>query len=318
VAGQVNGTAFNAARGLAYDGSTFLYLVDDGNCVIRQIEVATGTVVTFAGLLGSCGSFDAAGTAARFNLPEGLAYDGQGNLYVADTGNSTIRQIVIATQMVTTLAGAAGVAGSTNAVGTAARFFSPYGVTSDGQGNLFIADSNNQIIRQLVLSSLQVSTLAGQVGVAGEVNGTGPAARFCNPGGIAADGAGNVYVSDSCGYDIRRVTVDGGVVTTFAGTPGVAGSQNGIGTAASFSQQPQALVYDGVGNLYLADQNNAEVRRIELSTATVSTVAGVAGKAAVVLGPVPGGLDGPWGVAASAGSPVFISDTLAEVVLEAN
>jgi sugar lactone lactonase YvrE len=312
----VNGTTFNWARGLAYDGSTYLYLVEDGSCVIDQIDVATGTVTTFAGTVGSCGSFDGTGPAARFNFPEGLACDGHGNLYVADTGNSTIRQIVIATQAVTTLAGLPVVAGSTDGIGTNARFFSPYGVTADGQGNLFIADSNNQTIRQLVLSSLQVSTLAGKVGMGGLVNGAGTAARFCNPGGIAADGAGNVYVAESCGFDIRKVTVDGGVVSTFVGELGLAGSQDGVGTAASFGM-PQALVYDGAGNLYLADQSNAEVRKIELATATVSTAAGVAGKAAVVLGPLPGGLDGPWGVAASPGSPLFISDTTAEVVLEA-
>ncbi len=313
----MGGTEFNPARGLTYDGSTYLYLADTSNCVIRQIEVASGAMTIFAGRLGSCGSLDGVGTGAAFNQLESLTYDGQGNLYVADTGDSQIRKVVISTQTVTTLAGQPGVAGSADGIGTAATFFSPYGVACDGQGNLFIADSNNQTIRQLVLSTLAVTTLAGQAGTAGNVNGVGKGARFCNPGGIAADGVGNVYVAESCGFDVRKVTVDGGVVTTFAGTLGVSGSQNGVGTAAGFNL-PQQLAYDGVKYLYVADQGNSEVRRIDLSTATVTTYVGVAGQAVVLTGPLPASLQAPFGVAVSGSSPLFISDTLAQVVLEAN
>ncbi len=317
LAGQVDGTAFNTVAGLAYDGSRYVYAVDSGNCVIRQVDTTTGVISTLAGSPGICSSFDGVGPAARFYYPEGIAYDGHGNLFVADTGNYTIRQIVIYTQSVTTLAGQARVQGSADGVGPAAQFFVPYGVTADGHGNLFIADSGNQTVRQLVISTEQVTTLAGVAQTAGAINGTGSAARFYNLGGITNDGAGNIYVADCGNYAIRQVTADGGVVTTLAGAFGVTGSTNGVGTAARFLK-PQQVAYDPTGYLYVADQSNFEVRQIEISTATVTTVAGVIGQSAIVTGPLPGDLESPFGVAISLGSPLFISDQTAEVILEAD
>ncbi len=317
LAGTIGGTEFSTAAGLAYDGSRYLYLADAYHCVIQQIDGTTGSAQVFAGAEGSCSSFDGVGASARFGYPYSIAYDGQGNLFVADTGNSTIRQLVVATQTVTTLAGQAGQTGSADGVGSAARFDLPYGIAADGLGNVFVADSNNQTLRQLVVSTAEVTTLAGKATTPGALNGTGSAARFYNPGGIAADGAGNVYVADCDNSAIRVVTVDGGVVSTFAGALGVSGSVDGAGTAARFNK-PQQLAYDSAGYLYVADAPNSNVRQIEIAGANVTTFVGVAGRSTIVLGPLPGGLDSPFGVAISPGSPLFISDSAAEVVLEAN
>ena len=111
-----------------------------GNSTIRKVVIATGVVTTLAGTAGQSGSADGTGAAARFNGPNGIASDGAGNLYVADSDNYTIRKVVIATGAVTTFAGAAGQSGSTDGTGAAARFYYPAGIASDGAGNLYVAD----------------------------------------------------------------------------------------------------------------------------------------------------------------------------------
>ena len=120
-------------------------MADTSNHTIRQVVIATGVVTTLAGTAGSSGSTDATGTAAMFRSPYGITTDGT-NLYVTDGDNHTIRKIVIATGVVTTLAGTAGLSGSTDATGTAARFYYPFGITTDGT-NLYVADGDNQTIR---------------------------------------------------------------------------------------------------------------------------------------------------------------------------
>jgi hypothetical protein len=132
------------------------------------------------------------GPTAQFNRPQGVAANGAVNLYVTDTQNGTIRQVAFGTGAVTTLAGTAGVAGNSDGTGPAAQFRSPYGVAADNAGNLFVADAGNCTIRKLVLSTGAVTTLAGTAGMCGNADGTGPAARFAVPYGVAADAAGNL------------------------------------------------------------------------------------------------------------------------------
>ena len=137
-----------------------LYVADLNNHTIRAVTLPGAVVTTLAGTGGMTGSTDATGAAARFNHPNGLALDG-GNLYVADQANHVIRQIVVASGVVTTLAGTAGMSGAADGTGAAARFLFPHGITADGKGNLFVADTLNHTVRQIVLATGAVSTVAG-------------------------------------------------------------------------------------------------------------------------------------------------------------
>ena len=205
-----------------------------------------------AGLGGSPGSADGLGGGARFYSPNGIAVDGAGNLYVADTGNDTIRMIspgLVAGQTqwrVTTIAGLAGAAGSVDGTNGTARFNLPAGLAVDGAGNLFVADNANRTIRILRPSAAGgqtnwvVATIAGLAGSPGGTDGTGAAARFYNPFGIAADGTGNLYATDYESGTVRQLTpgVWAGqtnwTVSTIAGSAGKFGSADGTGSAAQF------------------------------------------------------------------------------------
>ncbi len=202
----------------------------------------------YAGMVHAGGA-DGTGMAASFQLPGGLAVGPAGDLFVADTYNSTIRKVA-AGGVVTTLAGTAGVIGSGDGSGAAAGFYHPSAIAVDAAGNAYVADTSNSTIRKITPAGL-VSTFAGSPAVAGSNDGTGAAARFSFPQGIALDAAGNLYVADSNNRTIRKIT-PAGVVTTLAGTAGVYGVDDGTGAAAQFAL-PQSLVVDGAGTIYVSD-----------------------------------------------------------------
>ena len=264
-------------------------------------------VSTLAGAAGFSGTTDGTGTTAQFNLPQGITSDGT-NLYVADTSNHTIRKIVIATGAVTTLAGTAGSAGSTDGTGAAARFSSPAGITTDGT-NLYVADTSNHTIRQIVISTGVVTTLAGTAGSANSTDGTGAAARFSYPAGITTDGPTglNLYVADAGNHTIRQIVISTGVVTTLAGTAGSANSTDGTGAAARFNG-PQGITTDGT-NLYIADTVNHTIRQIVISTGVVTTLAGTAGSASSTDGTgAAARFNGSQGIT-SDGTNLYVADT---------
>ncbi len=287
---------FNAPHGLAVDSSgTNLYVADKNNHNIRRIVIATGVVTTLAGsTTGVAGNADGTGTAATFNTPTGIAIDSSStNLYVATRSGNNIRKIVIATGVVTTLAGSTtGAAGNANGTGTAATFNAPGGLAVDSTGtNLYVADgpypsgagiNSNQSIRQIVIATGVVTTFIGSPSVRGSADGTGSAATFHHTKGVVHDSAGNVYVADGFNHTIRKVT-PAGVVTTLAGTAGPAGVGNVDGTgAAALFREPMGLAIDSSGtNLYVADRNNHNIRKIVIATGVVTTLAGsgVAGNA---------------------------------------
>ena len=272
-------------------------------------EDYTFTTLAGPGMAGP-GWFDGIGSAARFNGPAGIARDAQGNLYVADSANNTIRKITPAGE-VTTFAGLSDVSGTSDGMGGAARFNSPFGVVVDGSGNVFVADQGNHAIRKISPSG-NVTTFAGLAGVLGSVDGTNGTARFQFPSGLAIDSNDNIYVADTGNDTIRKITPDG-VVTTFAGSAGVAGSADKKGTSATF-YHPFAIAVDANGNLYVADFGNDTIRKITPS-AVVSTLAGSAG--------VPGYADGPGkqarfnspeGISVDGNFNVYVTDTGSDTI----
>jgi len=242
--------------------------------------------------------------------------DGAGNLYVADTGNCTIRQVAVASGAVSTLAGSPGQEG--HADGASAGFFLPWAVAWGGGSTLYVADTFNNTIRAVDVSTKAVSTLAGTPGTGSEVDGSGPDAGFSSPAGLAYDGAGNLYVADSLGETIRQVAVATATVTTIAGEAGVVGSTDGTGPAALFSG-PVGLALDGAGHLFVSDVGNSTVREIDLASGAVTTVLGVPREAAVVPGPAPAEINWPVGLAfvAANGPALFIADSNENALLVA-
>jgi mucin-19 len=310
--GQGNSALFNYPCGLVADGAgANIYIADSGNNTIRKLTAGL-QVTTLAGLAaGSGGSADGTNTTARLLAPQGVAVDPAGNLYVADTGNNTIRKITPA-GVVTTLAGLAGVSGSTNGTNTGARFWRPTGIALDSSTNLYVTDSGNHTIREVTPAGV-VSTLAGTAGVQGYADGTN-GTKFRSPCGIAVDAGSNLYVADFGNAVIRKIT-PAGVVTTFAGNPGTNVSTDATNTPMPFLM-PCGVAVDSSSNVYIADTGN-HVIRVVTPAGVVSTLAGLVG--------VPGAVDGtnstaqfcfPQGIAVDAASNVYVADTFAWTIRE--
>jgi len=255
---NATGTAarFNSPAGLAVDAAGNVYVADSGNHLVRKITAA-GEVTTLAGVAGESGHADGSGDTVRFDYPSGLAVDGAGNVYVADYANHVIR-VITPGGSVSTLAGKVGESGTADGQGGAARFNYPRDIALDGSGLLYVADTGNSNIRRVSTAGL-VSTLAGGNGAAGAADGTGSAARFENPVGLAADAAGNVYVADSGNSTLRKIS-PAGTVTTIGGSPGSIGNTDGVGTAARFNH-PTDIAVDASGNLYVVDNRNHTIRK---------------------------------------------------------
>jgi sugar lactone lactonase YvrE len=251
--GPASEAQFTYINGLAVDesGNLFAATTPELGCgTVRKISM-TGEVTTFAGSAEEAGSADGIGSAARFNSPTGVAVDQAGNLYVADWGNNTIRKIS-RFGLVSTLAGQARQSGSSDGIGSAARFYGPSAVAVDSTGNIFVADTWNFTIRKITPAGM-VTTLAGSAGEQASVDGVGSSARFSNPSAVAVDGAGNVFVADQGNFTIRMISPSG-VVTTVGGSPGHSGSADGIGGSARFLDlNLGCIAADNAGNLYVAD-----------------------------------------------------------------
>ncbi len=311
--GTADGVGTNALfyypAGIAVDAATNIYVTDTGNDTIRKI--APGAIVsTLAGFPTAIGNADGAGTNASFSSPKGVAVDGSGNLYVADSGNNTIRKISPSGSVVT-VAGQAGAWGGTDASGTNALFSQPSGVALDAKGNLIVADTVNCSIREISTNGV-VGTFAGPGGSAGSDNGSGSEARFFNPVAMAVDGATNLYVADLLNLTIRKVTPEG-TVSVVAGQPGQSGAVNGSGTNTLLAS-PGGLAVDASGNLYIADADNQIIRKIA-PDGTATTLAGQTG--------LTGSSDGagtyasfssPLGLALDKSGNLYVADTGNETI----
>lgn len=252
-----SGTAatFTRPHYLAWSTLGSFYVADETGHTIRHVT-SLGVVTTFAGTHNTSGSTDANGSNARFNQPAGLAVDGSGSVYVADSNNHTIRKITVG-GLVTTFAGSAGVSGSTDGVGSAARFDYPRGLALVGT-TLYVTDNDNHTIRAVSTITAAVTTLAGSPGISGHADGTGTAARFNFPEGITTDGSGNLLVADLSNHTIRKVT-PAGVVTTVGGRSDAPAHTDGTGTTALFYNPYGISQRNGV--IYIADTDGNVIRK---------------------------------------------------------
>jgi sugar lactone lactonase YvrE len=329
--GSANGTGyeaqFNSPCGTAVDGAGNVYVADSANATIRKIT-PLAVVSTIAGLVGSPGSSNGAGTDAQFDSPFGVAVDSTGNVYVADAGNNTIREITPA-GVVTTLAGLYQTnqygnieGGYADGRGTNAQFYDPFGVAVDSAGNVYVADTDNFTIRKITPLA-EVTTLAGSAGTPGSTDGVGTNALFGRrrglrtpgggPEGLAVDGAGNIYVADTGNDTIRKVTPIGTnwVVSTIAGLVSNPGDADGLGTNAQF-YAPAGMAVDSAGNIYVADTGNDALRKITKvgTNWMVTTIAGVAGQIGSADGAGSAALfDQPFGFAVDGAGNVYVADT---------
>jgi sugar lactone lactonase YvrE len=299
-----NSLVLNEPIGIAIDASGNVYVANVGDSTVRKITPA-GVVLPLAGKPYNSGGADGTGITARFNCPQGVAVDSNGNVYVADSDNSTIREIT-PSGVVSTLAGLMNSNACVDGKGSAARFYDPTGVAVDAGGNIYVADTSNDSIRKITPAGL-VGTFAGSPGNSGKADGVGSAALFNSPNGVAVDENGNVYVADTGNNTIRRIT-PAGVVSTLAGIAGSTGSADGYGSVAMFNQ-PRGVAIDKSGNVYVADSSNSTIRKIT-PAGVVSTLAGSPGTS--------GSADGigsaanfsyPHGVAVDASGDVYVADT---------
>jgi streptogramin lyase len=272
---------FHTPTGIVSAVNGDLYVVDSGNHAIRRIT-PSGVVTTVAGAPGVPGAVDGPGTAARFNSPHGITIDRNGNLYVTDRGSHTVRKIA-PDGLVSTLAGTPGIRGNANGAGNTAQFHLPTGIAADASGNIYVADTENYVIRRITPTG-GVSTLIGTPGAKGVRNGDAATALFANVLGLTIDTAGTLFVTDGyilppepntiAGSMIVRSISTSGVVATRAGTfyPESSGIYvDGAGTDAKFYLSYD-LVADGAGNLYVADSGNHAIRRVAADNAVTTLV----------------------------------------------
>ena len=295
---------FSFPYAVAYDTNGNAFIADRRNHTVRKVTMA-GVVTTVAGTAGLAGSVDGTGGTggtALFDNPTGIAVDAVGNIYVAESGNHTIRKITHDFTQVTTFAGAASVGGATDGPRANARFLNPEALALDSAGNLYVADTGNSTVRKITALTGAVSTLAGTAGTYGSQDGTGGAASFGTLFGVTVDASGNVFVTDNDFNIIRKIS-PAGVVTTLAGTAGTVGTTNATGAAARFNQL-FGIAIDSAGNLYVTDAGNSLVRKIS-SAGVVTMVAGTAGSSGIQMGNLPGVLSGMAGLAIH-GSKMFL------------
>jgi sugar lactone lactonase YvrE len=262
------GARFNNPTGVDVAPNGDLIVADrDNNRIVRIEATPPYTVTTLAGS-GSAGLADGSGALARFNVPRGVKRRGT-KLYVADGDNQAIRVVDLAdpSHPVTTLAGGNGI-GLVDGPGGTARFHRPVDVAADSQGNVYVADYENNAVRK-VTSAGVVSTLAGD-GTAGYVDGPGATARFRTPFGLCVDAADNVYVSDTGNHRIRQISPAGRVSTLLGDGPGF---ENGP-IADARVNTPSGVCLDAAGNLYITEVYNNRVRKVDFGREVVTTVAG--------------------------------------------
>ena len=299
--------------GVTSNGAGDLYIADTYNGRIRRVDHATQIITTVAGdgMTGFAGDGGPA-TAAHLNSPSTVALDAFGNIYIADTSNNVVRVVNSSTGVITTVAGTPGEPGyvGDNGPATQAQLQGPNGLAFDASGNLYIADTGNNVVRQVNLTTGIITTFAGTG--AGSYTGDGKAANRATlngPWGLAVSASDEVYIGDQKNNVIRKVSIVG-VISTVAGNglPGFSG--DGASASTARLNKPSNMAFDAANNLYVADTGNNRVRKVNPSTNIITTVAGdnntslgVDGQAANVAA-----LYGPYAIAVDGNADIFIAD----------
>ena len=318
--GPATAALLSAPVGVALDGFGNLYIVDNGNNVIREVTATTEIITTVAGSEShEYSGLPVLATSAVLSSPGGAVVDTHGNLYIADSTNNVIREVAAGTGIITTIAGN-GIAGYSGDGGfaTSAELNDPDGVAVDSDGNVYIADSFNNVIRMVAAGTGIITTIAGtgpnNAGYSGD-GGPATLAELNGPESVAIDSAGNLYIADSYNNAVREIAANTGIITTVAGIDvdgiGVAGysGDGGPGISAELDN-PEGVAIDAAGNLYIADSFNNVVREVSAGTGIITTVAGtgVAGYSGDDGPATSAELNNPEGVAVDASGNLYISD----------
>jgi len=288
--GVASNAQLNGSAGMFMDSAGNIYLADRGNHLIRKMESATSLLVKVAGsgtVMGVTGynmgypGYNGDGrpaTSAQLNSPSGVVVDDAGNMYIADTDNHRVRKVAAGTGLISTVAGT-GQAGfnADGGAAIAAKLNGPTAVLLDAGGNILISDTGNHRIRKVDAVTGVISTVAGSVTWTGGYAGDGLAAASAwlnGPTGICLDAAGNLYIADTGNHRVRRVAVGSGLISTVAGTGSAGFNNDGITAINAQLFSPTCVSIDGSGNMYIADTGNHRVRKIDVLTSLISTVAG--------------------------------------------
>jgi trimeric autotransporter adhesin len=308
--------------GVALDANGNLYIADYLDNRVRKVVLATGVITTIAGtgFAGFSGDGSAA-VSAQINGPGSVVADTLGNVYFTDVGNAVIRK-VDSSGNISTFAGTPGAGGGTGDGGPATKatlgLHAGSQMAVDAANNLYIADSLNSVIREVTVSNGNINTIAGTIGKNGSTGTGGPAtsAMLYYPFGVAVDSSGNLYIADSFNQEIREVSAQSHTITTIAGTAGSAGSTGDGGpAAAALFNYPYSIAVDATGNLYIGDFSNDEIREITAgATPTINTIAGnikAGGTLAGDGGPATSaGISGPISVAVNSAGAIYFADLL--------
>jgi sugar lactone lactonase YvrE len=311
---------FNNPNGIAVDTNGNLFIADTFNHRIRKVNAATGIISTVAGSgptgdgMGGFSGDNGPATSATLNNPIAVAVDAGGNIFISDAGNRRIRKVSAGTGFITTVAGNgmfdSGDVGD-NGPATAAQI-APLGFAVDAAGNLIIADVGNNRIRKVDAAAKIITTIAGngESGFGGD-GGLATAASLNAPNAVAVDAGGNIFITDSLNYRVRRVDAKTGTISTMGGN-GLARipDENAPATASALNY-PRGVVFDAAGNLFIADTGNSRIRKVDAASGVITTVAGnnlfsFSGDG----GPASAAdLSAPDGVAMDAAGNLFIADT---------
>jgi trimeric autotransporter adhesin len=309
--GAATAASLNQPAGVVVDGAGNIYIADLGNQRIRKVAAVDGKISTVAGT-GVAGFTDAAALSAQFNNPSGLALDGSGNLLIADYTNHRIRKLTFSTGMVTTVAGnGIGSFSGDGGLATAASISGPTAVTVDASGNFYIAAQLNSRIRKVTAADGKIATVAGDgsYSYAGD-GGAATAASLNQPMGVAADGSGNLFIADYNNRRIRKVTAADAKINSVAGNGFDNFSGDGGASTSAAMSGPTGIAFDGSGNLYIADQENNRIRKVDALTGIISTIAGTGAYGATGDGglAVSATLSSPTGIAVDGSGNLYIAD----------
>lgn len=299
--------------GVAIDSSGNVFIAERRGNRIRKVDARTGIITTIAGT-GTRGFSGDGGPAseATLSIPELIALDAAGNLFITDRGNARVRRIDTRTGRITTVAGNGepGYAGD-GGPATEARLSYPFGVIADTAGNLFIADTENHVIRRVDATTGRITTVAGngEPGFAGD-NGPAVQARLQRPHNLTLDRDGNLLIGDSENQRIRRVDRHSGRISTLYGNGAQGVSDDGIPAREASFAYFGSLVVDADGNLLIAGWVDNRIRRIDTATGILSTIAGTgeAGFSGNGGPAVSARIHGPYGMALDTGGNVYVAE----------